>query len=141
VCASRVSSARGRPTPEVVADGSGSSKTYVPATGFAWWYPPLSFGSWPGRHCRSGAFWAWQQRLADIQAAIDAIRSHLRRGDLPDGLVFDAIRIRLLEIGEAVQALPAELLDQAHLRAVLADYQEHYNTARPPGHQPARPGR
>jgi uncharacterized protein with HEPN domain len=51
-----------------------------------------------------------QQRLTDIQAAIDAIRSHLQRGDLSDGLVFDAVRIRLLEIGEAVKALPAELL-------------------------------
>jgi hypothetical protein len=45
-----------------------------------------------------------RQRLADIQAAIDAIRSHLQRGDLSDGLVFDAVRIRLLEIGEAVKA-------------------------------------
>lgn len=52
-----------------------------------------------------------RQRLADIQAAIDAIRSHLQRGSLSDGLVFDAVRIRLLEIGEAVKALPAELLD------------------------------
>jgi uncharacterized protein with HEPN domain len=52
-----------------------------------------------------------RQRLSDIQAAIDAIRSHLRRGDLSDGLIFDAVRIRLLEIGEAVKALPAELLD------------------------------
>jgi uncharacterized protein with HEPN domain len=52
-----------------------------------------------------------RQRLADIQAAIDAIRSHLQRGDLSDGLVFDAVRIRLLEIGEAVKALPDELLD------------------------------
>ena len=52
-----------------------------------------------------------RQRLADIQAAIDAIRSHLQRGDLSDGLVFDAVRIRLLEIGEAVKALPAALLD------------------------------
>ena len=51
-----------------------------------------------------------RQRLADIQAAIDAIRSHLERGDLSDGLVLDAVRIRLLEIGEAVKALPAELL-------------------------------
>jgi hypothetical protein len=41
-----------------------------------------------------------RQRLADIQAAIDAIRSHLQRGDLSDGLVFDAVRIRLLEIGD-----------------------------------------
>jgi uncharacterized protein with HEPN domain len=52
-----------------------------------------------------------RQRLADIQAAIDAIRSHLQRGTLADGLVFDAIRIRLLEIGEAVKALPDDLLD------------------------------
>ena len=51
-----------------------------------------------------------RQRLADIQAAIDAIRSHLERGGLSDGLVFDAVRIRLLEIGEAVKALPAEML-------------------------------
>jgi uncharacterized protein with HEPN domain len=47
-----------------------------------------------------------RQRLADI----DAIRSHLQRGDLSDGLVFDAVRIRLLEIGEGVKALPAEVL-------------------------------
>lgn len=52
-----------------------------------------------------------RQRLSDIQAAIDAIRSHLQRGTLDDGLVFDAVRIRLLEIGEAVKALPAGLLD------------------------------
>jgi uncharacterized protein with HEPN domain len=51
-----------------------------------------------------------RQRLADIQAAIDAIRSHLQRGDLSDGLIFDAVRIRLLEIGEAVKALPDDLL-------------------------------
>lgn len=51
-----------------------------------------------------------RQRLADIQAAINAIRSHLQRGNLTDGLVFDAVRIRLLEIGEAVKALPAEML-------------------------------
>jgi uncharacterized protein with HEPN domain len=52
-----------------------------------------------------------RHRLDDIQAAIDAIRSHLQRGDLSDGLIFDAVRIRLLEIGEAVKALPAELLE------------------------------
>jgi uncharacterized protein with HEPN domain len=51
-----------------------------------------------------------RQRLADIQAAIDAIRSHVQRGNLSDGLVFDAVRIRLLEIGEAVKALPAGML-------------------------------
>jgi uncharacterized protein with HEPN domain len=52
-----------------------------------------------------------RQRLADIQAAIEAIRSHLTRGGLSDGLVFDAVRIRLLEIGEAVKSLPDELLN------------------------------
>ena len=52
-----------------------------------------------------------RQRLADIEAAIAAIRSHLGRGGLSDGLVFDAVRIRLLEIGEAVKALPDDLLN------------------------------
>jgi uncharacterized protein with HEPN domain len=41
---------------------------------------------------------------------MDAIRAHLQRGDLSDGLIFDAVRIRLLEIGEAVKALPDEML-------------------------------
>jgi uncharacterized protein with HEPN domain len=50
------------------------------------------------------------QRLLDIQAAIEAIRTHLGRGDMSDGLVFDAVRIRLLEVGEAVKALPGGLL-------------------------------
>ncbi|MHB1534321.1 MAG: hypothetical protein ACYC1D_06865 [Acidimicrobiales bacterium] len=46
-------------------------------------------------------------------AAIDAILSHLERGDLYDGLVFDAVGVRLIEIGEAVKVLPAELLANA----------------------------
>ena len=50
------------------------------------------------------------QRLADILAATDAIADHLRRGELTDGLVFDAVRIRLIEIGEAVKAVDPELL-------------------------------
>lgn len=52
-----------------------------------------------------------RQRLEDILAAIDAIRGHLERGDLSDGLVFDAVRVRLIEIGEAVKALPADLAE------------------------------
>ena len=43
-------------------------------------------------------------------AALEAIAAHLQRGDLSDGLVFDAVRVRLIEIGEAVKALPDELL-------------------------------
>jgi len=50
------------------------------------------------------------QRLEDIEAAITAIGEHLQRGDLHDGLVFDAVRVRLIEIGEAVKALPDDLL-------------------------------
>lgn len=49
------------------------------------------------------------QRLADITAAIAAIRAHLERGQLSDGLVFDAVRIRLLEIGEAVKGLSGDI--------------------------------
>ena len=70
-----------------------------------------------------------RQRLEDISAAISAIAAHLRRGDLSDGLVFDAVRVRLIEIGEAVKALPEDLLtsedqipwsDIARLRDLLA---------------------
>ena len=50
------------------------------------------------------------QRLSDIVSAITAIRAHLTRGELSDGLVFDAVRIRLLEIGEAVKAISPALL-------------------------------
>lgn len=46
-------------------------------------------------------------------AAIDAIRAHLTRGDLSDGLVFDAVRLRLIEIGEAVKALKPDILANA----------------------------
>jgi hypothetical protein len=53
-----------------------------------------------------------RQRLDDILNAIDVIRQHLTRGDLSDGLVFDAVRVRLIEIGEAAKALPDELLEQ-----------------------------
>lgn len=51
-----------------------------------------------------------EERLDDIAAAIAAIGAHVERGGLDDGLIFDAVRIRLLEIGEAVKALPADLL-------------------------------
>ena len=51
------------------------------------------------------------ERLDDIIAAISAIRSHVARGTLSDGLVFDAVRVRLIEIGEAIKALPAQLLE------------------------------
>ena len=52
-----------------------------------------------------------RQRLLDIQAALDAIDAHVSRGDVSDGLIFDAVRVRLIEIGEAVKALPSELLN------------------------------
>jgi uncharacterized protein with HEPN domain len=50
------------------------------------------------------------QRLADILAAAAAIAEHTKRGDLDDGLVFDAVRVRLIEIGEAVKAIDPDLL-------------------------------
>lgn len=49
------------------------------------------------------------QRLGDVLAACDAIETYVARGprDDPfsDGLVLDAVRARLVEIGEAVKAL------------------------------------
>lgn len=52
-------------------------------------------------------------RLRDIVEAIDAIRAHLTRGDLHDGLVYDAVRVRLIEVGEAVKDIDPELLEGA----------------------------
>lgn len=49
------------------------------------------------------------ERLDDILEAIGAIRSHRARGDLDDDLVYDAVRARLIEIGEAVKGIPADL--------------------------------
>ena len=52
------------------------------------------------------------QRLDDILAAVAAIGEHLDRGGLDDALVFDAVRVRLIEIGEAVRAISPELLER-----------------------------
>jgi hypothetical protein len=35
--------------------------------------------------------------LRDILAAAEAISAHLQRGAITDGLVFDAVRVRLIE--------------------------------------------
>ena len=48
--------------------------------------------------------------LSDIVDAIAAIRNYQQRGDLSDGLIFDAIRLRLIEIGEAVKRIDPETL-------------------------------
>lgn len=50
-------------------------------------------------------------RLSDVVEAIEAIRSHLDKGDLNDGLVYDAVRVRLIEIGEAVKGISPDLLE------------------------------
>ena len=47
------------------------------------------------------------ERLAGI---IDAIRGHLTRGELSDGLIFDTVRLRLIEIDEAVKLLDPALV-------------------------------
>ena len=67
-----------------------------------------------------------RQRLDDIQAALDAIGEHLTRGELSDGLVYDAVRVRLIEIGEAVKGLSADLLaTEPVLAAALARLRSH----------------
>jgi uncharacterized protein with HEPN domain len=52
-----------------------------------------------------------RDRLLDVLEAASAINGHLDRGPLSDGLVFDAVRVRLIEIGEAVKDVSGELLD------------------------------
>lgn len=51
-----------------------------------------------------------EERLTDVADAIEAIRSHLQRGGLDDGLIFDAVRLRLIEIGEAVKRIDPDVL-------------------------------
>lgn len=51
-----------------------------------------------------------RERLLDVLDAIAAIYHHLERGPLTDGLVFDAVRVRLFEIGEAIKDVPADVL-------------------------------
>ena len=53
-----------------------------------------------------------RDRLLDVLEAGTAIAEHLQRGPLSDGLVFDAVRVRLIEIGEAVKDVSTELLSQ-----------------------------
>nr|AGC71068.1 hypothetical protein [uncultured bacterium A1Q1_fos_324] len=50
------------------------------------------------------------ERLDDVLTACDAIASHMLKVDAEEDLVFDAIRIRLVEIGEAVKDLDPSLL-------------------------------
>ena len=52
------------------------------------------------------------QWLNDVLNAITAIERHLERGELSDPLVFDAVRVRLIEIGEAVSHVDQRLLRQ-----------------------------
>jgi uncharacterized protein with HEPN domain len=78
-----------------------------------------------------------EQRLADVVAAIEAIRAHIARGGLDDGLVVDAVRILLIEIGEAVNDVDPGLLasepgipwtDIAGMRDIVAH--RYFDTAR-----------
>lgn len=51
-----------------------------------------------------------EERLEDVLGAVAAIRDHVARGGIDDGLVYDAVLLRLSQIGEAVKALPDDLL-------------------------------
>ena len=52
-----------------------------------------------------------RERLGDIQAACAAITDYLERAGVDDDIVFDAIRVRLIEIGEAVKDIDPKLLE------------------------------
>lgn len=49
------------------------------------------------------------RRLRDIAVACEAIDRYVRRADMDDEIIFDAIRIRLVEIGEAVKDLSEDV--------------------------------
>jgi uncharacterized protein with HEPN domain len=76
--------------------------------------------------------------LTDIIDAIGAIREYQQRGDLSDGLIFDAIRLRLIEIGQAMKRVDEATLalepevpwgDIAGMRDCLAH--RHFTCDRP----------
>lgn len=50
--------------------------------------------------------------MADILEAIDAIEAYVAEGSLSQGMVYDACRVRLIEIGEAVKNIDPNLLEQ-----------------------------
>ena len=50
-------------------------------------------------------------RLRDIDESLRVVTRHLERGPLEDPLVYDAVRIRLIEIGEAVKDLTPEITE------------------------------
>jgi len=52
-----------------------------------------------------------RDRLCDVLVACSAIRSYLARADIDGDLVFYAIRIRLVEVGEAIKDLDPKQLE------------------------------
>jgi uncharacterized protein with HEPN domain len=46
------------------------------------------------------------ERLDEIVRACQAIGRYVEQSDVPDDLVLDAVRIRLVEIGDAVRLVP-----------------------------------
>ena len=74
---------------------------------------------------------AW---LADILAAIDAIEAYVAEGSLSKGMVYDACRVRLIEIGEAVKNIDPNLLATISVYAMESNIEDagsiarHYST-------------
>ena len=52
-----------------------------------------------------------RERLGDVEAACAAIADYLARDGADDDIVFDAIRVRLIEIGEAVKDIDSKVLE------------------------------
>jgi uncharacterized protein with HEPN domain len=51
-----------------------------------------------------------RERLRDILVACEAITAYAAREGVDDDIVYDAIRVRLIEIGEAVKDIDPKLL-------------------------------
>ncbi len=52
-----------------------------------------------------------ENSLNDILDSIDAIKAYLERGILSDLIIFDAVRARIIDIGEAVRNVKESLLE------------------------------
>jgi len=96
-----------------------------------------STGTEPAQLHRSGPPWSGptlsaltyraRQRISDVLAAIEAIGSHVRRGDLSDGLVFDGApaqacrRVTVRPVGGGGDADRGAFGDVRGVRAAVED--------------------
>lgn len=81
-----------------------------------------------------------RQRLEDVRNACEAIGEYLAASDVDDGLVFDAVRMRLVGVSHTVQTDVPMLLAAIDRLLASVDWDSTEPAATPPA-QAASPAR